>query len=383
MESRAARGEAYNVQNVRFQKKRLRPRDVAVTFLTVYMCSWVCSKLVLEPVGKAIAEADPGPDPDEEIPPFFIPFPGTTKVLERRKYLASDPEFQEFVKFCKTEGQVRHVKEELAYLMRKIVRGHPVFTARYGSDINVSGYWLNLSFSAYAPPQIVRSGIEITDDYIAWSTMPVEPETVFRIRRALWPSAMAMSLWSFAKVIVTDDVKNAARILGLRIGGNTPTIEELLSQQQQKLSKLSPPEKERSASKQAQLLGDSQSQKSVALSTENSNLTKKVSTQEELTAGPVKRAVSAISEHFSRGILEFKTKLRQSWMQTPGFPPGGSILTEGLIELEAQKAWIVLYARAFWDPKTNKYDLRTLHVRLAHVQPKSLGPVHRGSKVLR
>ena len=194
---------------------------------------------------------------------------------------------------------------------------------------------------------------------------------------------MAMSLWSFAKVLVSDDFKNAARILGLRIGGNTPTIEELLFEQQQHLSKLSPSTKERSTSKQAQLLGDSQAQKSVALSPENSSLTKKTSTQEELAAGPVKKAVSVIVGHFSRGLLEFKTKLRQSWIQTPSFPPGGSILTEGLIELEAQKAWLVLYVRAFWDPKTNRYDLRSLHVRLAHIQPKSLGPVHRGSKLLR
>ena len=74
------------------------------------MFSWVCSKLVLEPIGKAIAEADPGPDTEEEVPAWFIPFPGTTKVLERRKYLESDTEFQEFVKFCRTKGQVRHVK---------------------------------------------------------------------------------------------------------------------------------------------------------------------------------------------------------------------------------------------------------------------------------
>jgi hypothetical protein len=62
--------------------------------------------MILEP----IAEADPGPDPEEEMPPTFIPFPGTTRVLERRKYLQSDPEFQEYVKFCKSESQVRHVK---------------------------------------------------------------------------------------------------------------------------------------------------------------------------------------------------------------------------------------------------------------------------------
>jgi hypothetical protein len=210
--------------------------------------------------------------------------------------------------------------------------------------------------------------------------MPVDPETVFRIRRALWPSAMAMSIWSFAKVIVTDDFKNAARILGIGIGDNNPTIEELLYKQHQQLTKLYPPTKETPSSKQTQLLGDSQAQKSVALPAENSSVTKKATSQEDVAPGSVKRAVSAISEHFSRGILAFKTKLRQSWLQTPSFPPGGSILTEGLVELEAQKAWIVLYVRGFWDPKTSSYDLRTLHVRLAHVQPKSQGPVHRRSK---
>lgn len=222
---------------------------------------------------------------------------------------------------------------------------------------------------------LTTPSIEITDDYIAWTVVPVDIDTVFKIRRALWPSALTMSLWSFAKTIAIDDMKRAARILGVQIGSNPPTIEELLSNQQQMMPKFSHSTKERTTSKQPQLLGDTETQKSAVLTTKSSSLDKKVPAQEELSAGREKRTVSVFHENISHGILAFKTKLQQTWKPLPSYPPGASLTVEGLVELQAQKSVILVSVRAHWDPKTRSYHTGSLMVRIISILGQSQPPV--------
>jgi hypothetical protein len=199
---------------------------------------------------------------------------------------------------------------------------------------------------------------------MALVTIPVESGTVFKIRQALWPSALAQSFWSFTKVIVSDDVKRLAGMLGFQLGDPPLTIEDLLSKQRQ-LMKGPPPTKERPAtSKQPQLLGDTQTQKSIV----------PITAQEEVDAD-TKRAAHAIFGHFSRGVLAFRTKLQQTWQYAPGYPPRGSIFVDGLVELEAPKAWLVFDVKGAWDPKTNTFDSKSLVVHLKTLQMKKQGPL--------
>jgi hypothetical protein len=73
------------------------------------MSAWVYSKLVIDPLARTASDADL--DPEEETPPIFIPFPGTTKVLPGlRQYQPSDPEYQAVRKVCTTEGQLDHMR---------------------------------------------------------------------------------------------------------------------------------------------------------------------------------------------------------------------------------------------------------------------------------
>ena len=46
----------------------------------------------------------------EEVEPFFIPFPGTTKEIKPKPYRGSDPEWQEFVKFSKDQDLGKRVR---------------------------------------------------------------------------------------------------------------------------------------------------------------------------------------------------------------------------------------------------------------------------------
>lgn len=89
-------------------------RNIAISCLTIYVCVSIYSNFVLEPLEQAAQEAIenmPADELDEEdLKPFFIPFPGTTKQLPPQPYRGSDPEWQEFIKFSKDQKQAKGVR---------------------------------------------------------------------------------------------------------------------------------------------------------------------------------------------------------------------------------------------------------------------------------
>jgi hypothetical protein len=72
----------------------------------------VWAKICLEPVLQALVDASPDSDSEEEseVPPLFIPLPGTTKQLDPRRYSTTDPEYQAALKLFKVEGKIAFLK---------------------------------------------------------------------------------------------------------------------------------------------------------------------------------------------------------------------------------------------------------------------------------
>jgi hypothetical protein len=261
--------------------------------------------------------------------------------------------------------------------------------AKCGTGMKLRRYWLDIDFPTHPPPEFERSGygiwlrfkeelltisrIEIADDYIAWSTMSVDSGTVFKIRSALWPSALAKSFWSFIKVMVTDDAKKVARIIGLPSGAPPPTIDQLLARHQQ-IMKGGPPTKDGPPkAKQPQLLGDSQN--TMMPVPANTSVTSKPTLAEEESESKLKKIVLGVTSHYERGLTAFKMKLKQTWRPAPNYPPRGSIMVQGLVEIDSPRAWLVFDVKAAWDPKTKTYDSRSLHIALRRMQAKRQAPV--------
>lgn len=203
--------------------------------------------------------------------------------------------------------------------------------------------------------------------------MPVDSLTVFRIRQAFWPSALAQSFWSFTKVMVADDAKRIARMLGIRTSPPPPSLEQILAKHQQLIKGPSPTKD--GPTKQPQALGDAT--KAITNTNppdpEKSSLMGKGS--EELEVGPGTRTAMAFHAHFFRAIMAFKLKLQQTWKPAPNYPPRGSILVSGLVELDSPKAWLVFDVKAAWDPKTKSYDARSMNLQLRRMQMKKQGPL--------
>ena len=248
-------------------------------------------------------------------------------------------------------------------------------------------YWLDVDFPQHAPPEFERSGyvlslyfweegspclsisIEIGDDYITWGTQPVDSLTVFRLRQALWPAALIKSFWSFTKVMFVDDAKRIAGILGIKSSPPPPSLEQLLARHQQLMkgpqipSKDGPPEL-------AQPPSDGTKAITAPTTSEKSTVTGKKENETEISA-----TAMALQGHILRATMAFKAKMAQTWRPAPNYPPRGSILVSGLVELDSPKAWLVFDVKAAWDPKTRSYDARSMHIALRRMQLKKQGPV--------
>ena len=113
LEAQYQRGEVANVQKVRFKKQRIRPKTILLYTLAIYVGASAYSSIVLDPLERAAVDALqhlPNEEFEEEPPPLFIPFPGTTKQLKPVPYRGSDPEWQEFVKFSKDKKLAQKVR---------------------------------------------------------------------------------------------------------------------------------------------------------------------------------------------------------------------------------------------------------------------------------
>ena len=203
--------------------------------------------------------------------------------------------------------------------------------------------------------------------------MPVDSLTVFRIRQALWPSAIAQACWSFTKVMLVDDAKRIARMLGIQTGPPPLTMEQILAKHQQLIKGPSPTKD--GPTKQPQGLGDAT--KAITHPSpptpEKSSLTEKGS--EEFEVGTGTRAAMALHAHFFRAIMAFKIKFQQTWKPAPDYPPRGSVIVSGLVELDSPRAWLVFDVKAAWSPETKLYDARSMQLQLRRMQMKKQGPL--------
>ena len=188
--------------------------------------------------------------------------------------------------------------------------------------------------------------------------MPVDSLTVFRVRQALWPSALVQSLWSFTKVLVVDDIRRVAVKLGFQVEPPALSIEQIISRQQELLKKPLPSKD----GPPPQSIGDSQRTITSSSTTPmNANSDgKDVEIRENMS--PVQKHALFLQSHFLKALMAFKAKFRQTWRPAPNYAPRGSLIVSGFVEVDAPKAVILFDVKAAWDPKTKTFDARTLQI---------------------
>lgn len=194
--------------------------------------------------------------------------------------------------------------------------------------------------------------------------MPVDSSTVFRIRNALWPAPLAKSFWSFGRVLIADDIKSIAKYFGIQVGPPTPTIEQVIAKHAE-LTRLPAPKRD-----------PKDGPPPLPPSMQNgTRATIPTRPEEKSATGEDKALGLPLQGHFTKAMTAFKMKLQQTWKPARNYPPRGSILVTGFVEVDSPKAWLVFDVKAAWDPKTKKYDSRSMSLSLRRMQMKKQGPL--------
>ncbi|RKF62803.1 hypothetical protein OnM2_030042 [Erysiphe neolycopersici] len=359
------------IQKVVFMKKRgILFKDFLIPLGFAFIFSWTYNVFVLGPLEQAVDDPDLAELEDEiQQQPLFFPLPLTWKEIKQASYRGSDPEWQEFIKLSKQQDVIQQIRRDLANIILNAVKGHPLIILRVGNKMKVRRYWLDVDFPLEPPPEYTQSGIEIGNDYIAWTSQPVESGTVRKFQRILWPSSMTISTWNFTKAVIADYLEKIANMIGFKTAA-PPTLEQILTRHRQfmKGGKISPHD---GSSLEQQLypegvdVSPAPSIKQPKQNQENS--------QEEYE-NIVEEIMPVLRRHFSGPLLAFKKSFAKSWKDATPNPPRGCVCVSGLVEIETTKAYLIFDVMAHWNPQTKLFDIESLAAGLRRIQLKKQAP---------
>lgn len=186
------------------------------------------------------------------------------------------------------------------------------------------------------------------------------------------PTAVAKSAWEFTKVVYMVESQRIAGMLGIQTQQHPQlqSIDQLLARQQQMMrgtGKDSPgPSQAPGAAGEAKPSVIKVNAPVIAGSEEKGSSDSDVDIMQ--------KARLANQQRFFAPLVAFKQKLQKTWKRTPDYPPRGSILMSGMVELESTAAYFVFDVKAAWDPKQRAYDQRSMHLVLRRFQWKKQGP---------
>jgi hypothetical protein len=189
---------------------------------------------------------------------------------------------------------------------------------------------------------------------------------------------MVQASWAFAKVAVSDQIGRFAGMLGLRVNPPPPTFEQILSRHQQ-MSKNAQIPSENGSPQQPTSISDGP--KAIRPRATGDQPALKESGQQDIDissiTSPGAELGTELRSSFFRPILAFKKKFAQTWRPAAGYPPRGSIIVSGLVEVDSPKAWLVFDVKATYDPKEKEFDGQNMTVALRRFQVKKQGPMGR------
>nr|POF19906.1 hypothetical protein CFP56_52155 [Quercus suber] len=299
-------------------------------------------------------EAQDGPPFYVEEDSLFIPMTWSKK-LPRSWYRGSDPEWQEFVKVAKDKPRQKRINDELVQMVLTGAKKHPLMTRQLGSDPKIGKFWLDSSFPDGPPQEYERSGIEIGDDFIAWSQQKLDQEEQWRLQRALWPRAALDSLWAMSKVSFGMNYRRLRRALGWEDEPDPKHPEEQfkqaieLMQKHQQWSQGKGP-----ADSQASSRDMSSTQAPARNPAHTPDQEKKIPLPFGLSV-PNVLGTSADSDNPPVALHVFRATLSKSWNPKRGEPPRGTFVVQGLVEIRGSQGRFMLDVQSCYDPAQSKF----------------------------
>ncbi|KAG9258131.1 uncharacterized protein F5Z01DRAFT_319751 [Emericellopsis atlantica] len=149
---------------------------------------------------------------------LFLAFPFTIKQEEQPLYDGSDPVWKLYRDFDKDEKAKEYVKQLLADGITPGIAKHPVLSRYTGKGPKVVRKWLFIGYPQRPPPLRWVRGLMIDDEGIAIADRMVDPADVKAMEAMQYPTAAAMAVWTYIKIMTRCTLSDAAWALGLGSG---------------------------------------------------------------------------------------------------------------------------------------------------------------------
>ncbi|KAI1170020.1 hypothetical protein F4777DRAFT_149659 [Nemania sp. FL0916] len=385
------------IQRVKFMKKRINYSRLLVflgSFGALCICGFVYLYVTIELIDEEDEEEEGqseqyDDDDEEELDPYFIPFPGFTQEVQPPPYRGADPEWRAFVKINRDPELQAEIRAALAELVRSRLQ-HPVAVSRWGSTPKISKYWFDVEYPLKPPPEFFRQGLSIGPvNGIAWEARPVESTAVFWTRHALWPSPLALSLWTFTCALVTENASAMVRLFKDEPSTNPVNtmqqtmdkIHDQLKKNGEKSGPISPPlpsQNQTTQTSTSSALPPVDKRSSGTTPTPDPIGPRTGVDNNAVPAGSSAKdayVVRAMQEHTGGAFQKFKRKFMQTWRPPGAYPPRGSIKVFGTIEIVTSRNLMTVECIAWWDPQTKTYDRKTMAFLLKSVRPLVTAPL--------
>ncbi|MCJ1478778.1 hypothetical protein MMC13_007462 [Lambiella insularis] len=289
---------------------------------------------------------------------WFIPL-GWARQCPPTFYKGSDPEWQSFIDFAQDRKRNAFVRHELAGLVGEFVGHIRQFQKFLGAPIQTRKYWLDVDFPDGPPPEYERAGLEITDDYIAWTVRPVSPINISRLQGALWPQATFSSFCASTQALWQLQVAKVKDYLNIKeeSGSKRPRFPPGFMN----VSQL-PQKKDDDSSHPALAAPEERPSPSSALP---------VASGRANILWPLP-GISKPSPEMATATTAFKNNLAQHWRYASAPAPRGTFMVSGLVELRGPKGTCVMDVQAAYHPQESRWVAIAIGVR--RIQKRKQGP---------
>lgn len=309
----------------------------------------------------AAEEGDDGPFYVEEDS-TFIPMTWA-KALPRTFYKGSDPEWQEFLKVARDKPRHKKIQDELVQVVFTGAQQHQGVQRQLGKEPKVGRFWLEISFPDAPPQEYERSGVEIGEDFVAWSQQKVSAQEHWKLMRALWPTTVFDSIWATTKVLAGIQYRRTKQALGWE--GKDP---------------FSPEERFRTAMDLMEKHHQARERKAVGgTQTDPHGSAGPIVTPSSTTPPPSPEAPDAKPSppspvnpllHFPVpmpptdaiattdlpiAIHVFRSTLNKTWNPKKMEPPRGSFVVQGLVEVKGARGRFIFDVQSCYDPVERKF----------------------------
>lgn len=216
-----------------------------------------------------------------------------------------------------------------------------------------------------------------------------------RLKNVLWPKALTLSTWAFTTELCKQNFNSITNYFGLEAqsrGAPTdapPTLDTPLEKIRKQLAKAQP--KAPDASPKTQSVDGPETASSTSMPPPSASSPPSSTTSPE-PSGPGPKAggagsdkapprardvygVRLMAEHTSGPWQSFKKKFGQSWKPAGNLPPRGSIGVSGMVEVVGPKTILTVEVTAFWDPQENRFDPKTIHMKLKPIRFRHQAPM--------